>query len=122
MYAELLLAFLLVSSLCAVGLAIVAVEYIQNLKVREAVLMKYGVVFQIGAFVVLGVLRLGYTIPDTVLNFIPVFTLLGAGIFMLGALNVAKVLGHARLIFTALSLALQLCVVGFLTVTACLIP
>jgi hypothetical protein len=122
MVSELLLSLLLISSVCAVGLAIVAIEYMEGLSVREAALMKYGVYLQLASSSILAGLHLEYRAEEMFLILMPVFALVGAGIFMLGAIAVAKAMQRARVIFGALAFGIQVCVVAFLTITSLLLP
>lgn len=122
MFADLLLSLLFIAGACTAALAVVTLEYLPNRRAHAANLMKHGVFFQIACLVVLGLLRLQWRELDMLLNFIPVLALAGAGMFMLGALNVAKLMTQARTAFTLLSIVLQLCIVAFFTITSCLIP
>jgi hypothetical protein len=121
-FAEIMLTLLLLSSVCAVGLAIVAMEYMENITAREASFMKYGVCIQIWSFMVLCLLRLQYQSYDVFLDLMPVLTLIGAGVFMLGAISVVKAMVKARTVFAALAFGIQVCVVSFLVITTCMVP
>ena len=120
MIADLMLSILLISSICAVGLATVAMEYLENVEAREAHYMKYGVCIQVWASMALCVLHYVFA-DDILLMFMPISALIGAGIFMLGALSVTKAMKRAKAIFAVLAIGIQLCVVTFLAITACLL-
>ena len=120
--AEVLLTLLLISSVCAAGLAIVALEYLENVTARESSLMKYGICIQIWSFMVLCVLHFEFQNDDIFLHLMPMFTLIGAGIFMLGAISVAKSMPRAKATFAVLAAGIQACVVTFLGITAYLVP
>jgi hypothetical protein len=120
-FSELMLSLLLISSICAVGLGIVAMEYLEDVQAREAGYMKYGVCIQIWGFLALCFLHFQYG-GDIFLHLMPMFALIGAGIFMLGAVSVVKAMKRARMAFGVLAVGIQLCVVTFLAITACLVP
>jgi hypothetical protein len=122
MVAELMLTLLLVSSVCAAGMAIVALEYMENVTAREASLMKYGICMQIWSFMILCVLHFEFPSQEMFMNLMPVMTLAGAGIFMLGAISVTKAMEKAKAVFAALAAGIQVCVVTFLGVTSYLVP
>ena len=122
MIAEIMLTLLLLSSVCAVGLAIVAMEYMENITAREASFMKYGVCIQVWSFMLLCVMRLHYPHSDVLLDLMPVLALIGAGVFMLGAISVVKAMAQARTVFAALAIGIQVCVVSFLIITTCMVP
>ena len=52
----------------------------------------------------------------------PVFTLIGAGVFMLGAISVTKAMQRAKAVFALLAVGIQICVVTFLAITTYLVP
>jgi hypothetical protein len=120
-FPEILLTLLLISSICAVGLGIVAMEYMEDVQAREAAYMKYGVCIQIWGFLALCLLHFQYG-GDIFLHLMPMFALMGAGVFMLGAVSVLKAMPKARVAFGVLVCGIQLCVVTFLAITACLVP
>ena len=122
MVAELMLTLLLVSSVCAAGMAIVALEYMENVTAREASLMKYGICIQIWSFMILCVLHFEFPSQEMFMNLMPVMTLVGAGIFMLGAISVTKAMAKAKAVFAALAVGIQGCVITFLGVTSYLVP
>ncbi|HYF51162.1 MAG TPA: hypothetical protein VEJ63_17235 [Planctomycetota bacterium] len=122
MVAELMLTLLLISSVCAAGMAIVALEYMENVTARESSLMKYGVCIQIWSFMVLCVLHFEFPTQDFFIHLMPVFTLIGAGVFMLGAISVTKAMERAKAMFAALAAGIQVCVITFLAVTTYLVP
>src|SRR5689334_19112296 len=103
MVAELMLTLLLISSVCAAGMAIVALEYMENVTAREASLMKYGICMQIWSFMILCVLHFEFPSQEMIMNLMPVMTLAGAGVFMLGAISVTKAMEKAKAIFAALA-------------------
>ncbi len=122
MVSDIMLSLLLFSSICGIGLAIIAVEYLDNVNAREASLMKYGVCIQIWGFMALCVLRIEYQQVDMLIFMMPMLGLVGAGIFMLGAISVAKAMAQSRLIFATLAFGIQMCVVAFLVISASLVP
>lgn len=121
MLPELLLTMLLISSVCAVGMGIVAMEYLDDVHAREAAYMKYGVCVQIWGFMALFFLHFQYA-QEIFIDLIPMTALSGAGIFLLGALSVLKAMPRARIAFGCLAVGIQVCVVTFLSVTTFLLP
>jgi hypothetical protein len=118
---ELMLTLLLVSSVCAVGMGIVAMEYLDEVRAREASYMKYGVCVQIWGFMALFFLHFQYA-QEIFVWLIPMFALAGGGIFMLGAISVLKAMPRARVAFACLTVGIQICVVTFLSMTTFLLP
>lgn len=116
-----MLTVLLVSSICAVGMGIVAMEYLDDVQAREAAYMKYGVCVQIWGFMGLFFLYFQYA-QEIFLQLIPMFALAGAGLFMLGAMSVLKAMPRAKVAFGVLSVGIQACVVTFLSITTFLLP
>jgi hypothetical protein len=122
MYGDAMLALLLISSGCAVGLAIIAMEYMDEVVASEAGLMKYGVIVQIWATMALCIIRFEFPGSEFFLHLMPILALLGFGIFMLGALSVFKAMARARYLFLVLASGVQLCVLAFITCTAMMLP
>jgi hypothetical protein len=116
-----MLTLLLVSSICAVGMGIVAMEYLDEVHAREASYMKYGVCVQIWGFMALFFLHFQYA-NELFIDFIPMLALLGGGIFMLGAISVIKAMPRARVAFGFLTVGIQICVITFLSMTTFLLP
>ncbi|HEY3321874.1 MAG TPA: hypothetical protein VGP72_15505 [Planctomycetota bacterium] len=116
MYADMMLTLLLLSSMCAVGMGVVATQYLDDVEVPEAAYMKYGVCIQIWGFIALA---LAYLISknDVYLHFLITMTLAGAAIYCLGALTVVKAMRRARVAFASLALAIEACLVVFAIAT-----
>ena len=112
--AELLMLSLVFGSVCGLGMGIIATVCLDGLDVKEAEYMKYGVCIQIWGFLFLCLLHIGFG-EDIFLLMMPMFTLLGAGIFMLGAISVIKAMKYARVSFAIMSVGIQACVVLFFT-------
>lgn len=121
MISEVILALLLISSVCAVGLGIVAMEYLDGVEAREAAFMKYGVCVQVWGFLALCLCYFKYE-NEVFLHMMPMFALIGAGIFMLGAISVVRAMTQARWVFGILTVGIQACVVTFLAITTSLLP
>ena len=121
MLPEVMLTLLLISSICAVGLGIVAMEYMEDVHANEAPYMKYGVCVQIWGFLALCLLYFEYGF-EIYLHLMPMFALIGGGVFMLGALSVIKAMPRARWPFGILAVGIQICVITFLAITSCLVP
>jgi len=117
-----MLTLLLISSVCAAGMAIVALEYMENVTAREASLMKYGICIQIWSFMILCLFHFEFPAQELFIQMMPVFTLIGGGIFMLGAISVTKAMQRAKAVFAALAAGIQVCVITFLAVTTYLVP
>jgi hypothetical protein len=121
MIPEQLLSCLFISSVSAPGLAIIAMDYMKDLVVRDAVFMKYGVYLQIACFLTLCLPHLVWQSQEIFLAFMPACFLIGAGLFMLGVVSVVKAMQKARAVFVILAIGIQSCVVSFLTITTCLV-
>jgi len=116
-----MLTLLLISSVCAVGLGIVAMEYLEDVEAREASFMKYGVCVQVWGFLALCLMYFEYSM-EVFLHLMPMFALIGAGIFMLGAVSVLRAMPKAKITFGVLAVGIQACVVSFLAITTSLLP
>lgn len=118
-----LLTALLVSSILAVGLGIVVMEYFDGVEVPpDAPLMKYGLCVQVWGFIISFFIysKLGHEIivPMTVMT-----SLMGAGLFVLGSISVARVLSpHRKVAFWFLTLGIQFCVCTFFLLTTTMVP
>jgi len=110
------------SSVSAPALAIIAMEHMEDLVVRDATFMKYGVYLQIAGFLTLCLLHLVWQSQEMFLAFVPACSLIGAGLFMLGVVSVVKAMHKARTAFVVLAIGVQSCVVCFLAITTCMVP